>query len=461
MRRLVLFLSFLLFLSCEQLPLESISFGKEITIREAKIWFESTSHENSHTDRNFNIKKVLWSEAYPFDFGFAKAIVVPLEYAQNRFAHLDLKKNNLAAPELTSINEWNALLIYKVDGGIMQEEVLTVIPDVAYLANSDWRVKKFPFEGMLLINDWQGKFKNGFVFENGTITRQVISSENARLNDFIPSCVYIDWFSCPGGVTAPSPQCTYLYTNTQCSMIWTPGGGGGGGSGGFGGYGVWVNGGGGGNGGGSGSGGGGGVSAITNNNTLNPGDKEMLEDRYQEFLNRGCLNEKMSEHFVSNGIKFDFNYNPALPAPAAFAPAGQSSIYFRDSPSIQQDALSEELFHAYQHSYYQGGITQYYEQGLPNIEFEAKLYKDIISLFSGGATAGVPFGHPQHQAYSDWLDVLTNNRTKYPTSISGASFLFFLEAFKQAYPEYATKPSTSSLTGQALTNLVSTSNCPK
>lgn len=204
----------------------------------------------------------------------------------------------------------------------------------------------------------------------------------------------------------------------------------------------------------------GGVYQITSKNTLNPGDKEMLENKFQEFLFRGCLNTKMEDFFVSNSIKFDFVYNPQLSAPAAFVPGGSQTIYFRDSPSIQQDALSEELFHAYQQWNYSGGITQYYQQGLSNIEFEAKLYKDIISSFEGGSLVGVPYGHPQHAAYQQWILSLTSNLTKYPTAIQANDFLTYMGYFKEAYPEY-NKPSVSHLTGQALLNLINTSTCPK
>lgn len=257
MSRLLPIVFLLLFISCEQQYVDGGFTSREVNIKEAKSWFEASLEQSNSLAGNLNARKPLWEKAYPFDFGVKKALVIPLEYVQNLYPELKLsdEAQQEGNGKLLSNNDLNALLIYKDSTGKMQEEVLVVIPDKAYLEQSVARSKKYPFHGMILIHGWKGQFKSGFIFEKGVITRQVISSANARLRDYVPSCVVIDWYSCPGGIDAPSPQCTFLYTENRCSIVWDPNNGP---SGGFGGYGAWA--GGGSPGGGPGSGGGGCIS---------------------------------------------------------------------------------------------------------------------------------------------------------------------------------------------------------
>jgi hypothetical protein len=122
MRLFVPFLFLLLFLGCEQPSFEGFSSPDESAIGEAKTWFEANLQQNNNLPNHTDSKKALWEKAYPFDFGFAKAVVVPLEYAQNRSAHLDLTQKNRKNPKLLlSVNDLNALLIYKDATGKMQE----------------------------------------------------------------------------------------------------------------------------------------------------------------------------------------------------------------------------------------------------------------------------------------------------------------------------------------------------
>lgn len=48
--------------------------------------------------------------------------------------------------------------------------------------------------------------------------------------------------------------------------------------------------------------------------------------------------------------------------------------------SITSGNLQEELFHAAQDAFYPGGTSQYSNIGFSNVEFEAKLYRDIVNV---------------------------------------------------------------------------------
>lgn len=116
--------------------------------------------------------------------------------------------------------------------------------------------------------------------------------------------------------------------------------------------------------------------------------------------------------------------------------------------------MREELYHGYQDAYYPGGTSQYINVGRSNIEFEAHLFKDIVSaLETGGGVTGVPLGNPKHEEYTLWLRYeLTNNYTSYPKQINLDKYFYFLESFKQSYPKY-NYPTRPDLYPNALMNL--------
>jgi hypothetical protein len=93
-----------------------------------------------------------------------------------------------------------------------------------------------------------------------------------------------------------------------------------------------------------------------------------------------------------------------------------------------------------QDAYYSGGIAQYSSTGKVNIEFEAKLYKDIICDGCGYAFAG---GAPQDiiDSYFNWVIDLAGD----PNNITLTDYQYWLGKFNQYNPAYssATSPSLS------------------
>jgi hypothetical protein len=122
--------------------------------------------------------------------------------------------------------------------------------------------------------------------------------------------------------------------------------------------------------------------------------------------------------------------------------------------------LQEEFFHGYQDVYYSGGTSQYASIGKSNIEFEAKIFEDLVStLETGGGINGAPAGHPKSTEYKLWIEQeLANNYSSYPTQINLDKYFYFLEAFKESYPEY-NYPTRSDLYPDALINLTKSKKC--
>jgi hypothetical protein len=115
-----------------------------------------------------------------------------------------------------------------------------------------------------------------------------------------------------------------------------------------------------------------------------------------------------------------------------------------------------------QDSYYDGGTSQYLNTGKSNIEFEAKLYKDLVTYaeLKAGTLTGIPATSPLFLEYETWIKQRTSNLTKYPSQIPLDKYFYFLEAFKQAYSEY-NYPTNPNLYPDALMNLIKSSPCSK
>ncbi len=105
-----------------------------------------------------------------------------------------------------------------------------------------------------------------------------------------------------------------------------------------------------------------------------------------------------------------FYINPDFMNPAGWDP-NTNAIFIRSAGDINAYSLLEELFHAYQNAVYPGGIAQYKgKPGETNIEFEAKLFKDLyfISLMystNSGWGSSVSVGSPESEKerYSTWI----------------------------------------------------------
>lgn len=89
-------------------------------------------------------------------------------------------------------------------------------------------------------------------------------------------------------------------------------------------------------------------------------------------------------------------------APAAYY-ATQNILVFLTDAEIRYNNVCEELIHAGQQRIYPGGITQYGKaEGIPNIEFEAKLAQDLVNCINE-----LPFnlgeGVGNSEEYAQWV----------------------------------------------------------
>ena len=128
---------------------------------------------------------------------------------------------------------------------------------------------------------------------------------------------------------------------------------------------------------------------LIRSHSLDSSQLELLLKAINEFKSKeeDCLLQALYDQLVNKKVKIDFRMysNPTENSAAANYDPRYKSISFRENSTITKESLIEELFHAWQDAFYPGGTTQYGKDaqgnklsGYVNIEFEAKIYKDIL-----------------------------------------------------------------------------------
>lgn len=147
--------------------------------------------------------------------------------------------------------------------------------------------------------------------------------------------------------------------------------------------------------------------------------------------------------------------NSALIDPAAYSP-GTKSIIFRSLGTITSENLKEELFHAWQDAFYPGGTAQYATIGKVNIEFEAKVFKDIMA-FGCCYIFTNPDNIPSNirSEYESWISKIKNNQF----TITDSEYIFWLQMFNQYHPEYSSSIMSNLNSPSALRSVITSSNC--
>ncbi|MDD4591112.1 MAG: hypothetical protein PHG06_11900 [Parabacteroides sp.] len=205
------------------------------------------------------------------------------------------------------------------------------------------------------------------------------------------------------------------------------------------------------------------VSAIQQSSTLTSSQQAKLEEALRKLIGEGCMQEALYNALVSENVKLDFGMKTGT-APAAYDP-NTKKITFNDDVNITGESLKEELFHAWQDAYYAGGIGQYGKDaqgnklpGYVNVEFEAKVFKDIARNLDHGCCYIFESDNIPSQiryAYYSWIESIQNNTEP----LLGENYMTWLNLFNQYHPEYSS-PTNDNLASPLLLNiLINSSNC--
>lgn len=151
-------------------------------------------------------------------------------------------------------------------------------------------------------------------------------------------------------------------------------------------------------------------------------------------------NKKIIDYLSDVDANIGFAMNPEMKSPGAYD-RKKKLIYFRESNSINYHVLVEEFFHAYQDQVI--GIGNHrYDQAFVNIEFEAKLYADIIQMkyteyLVGDLGLPIQILGSSSEGYLNWLKSATNNFSKAPNWVfMQRRYYHFLEEFSTEKTAY-------------------------
>ncbi len=201
---------------------------------------------------------------------------------------------------------------------------------------------------------------------------------------------------------------------------------------------------------------------LIKSHTLNTQQFELLLQAFSDLQDEGCMQKALYDALIQRNVKLNFGMKTGT-APAAYNPSTKE-ITFNNNANITE-TLKEELFHALQDAYYDGGIGQYGKDaqgnilpGYVNIEFEAKVFKDIArNLKYGCCYIFVSDNIPSQirYAYYSWIESIQNN-TKL---LLGENYMTWLNLFNQYHPEYSSPTNDNLASPLLLNNLINSSDC--
>lgn len=194
---------------------------------------------------------------------------------------------------------------------------------------------------------------------------------------------------------------------------------------------------------------------ISDQSKLTDEQKRKIQDVLNDVTS-DCVGQQIFNQLRSENGKYTFVVDPSFPYKAAFDPQ-TNEIKIKDVNVLKDYNLREELFHAFQNQYL-NGIKKYYGvAGHANIEFEAKLLRDINQWVTGiGGTYLL-----DDDDYMNWLDEITNHRTIFPTgNIFDSTYLKFLNRWvpRSEYGELRIK---EDMPPESMIRLFRNSNCKK
>jgi len=366
---------------------EDIKDGSIPDAIDAYRTFYEQQMRNSETKGHSTIprRSPKWEKTTIKKWHRGNAAVTPLNYEENYFI------SSSTSPYTFTLGAISFLMINKGTDGSMQGEIVYIIRD--NLANPSDKGEQLRFSGTILVESLHGEFLAAYICKpDGSVLRYgktgaTTSSKTADTKG-IDCYIYELWqkTSTDGGETWSEP--ILISSHMECSLspdysvdsayeYYDLAGGGGETNDGGGGY------------------------IPQSSRPLTATETQKLGLVRNEFT-KDCATNKVVNTVWGDLI---FIVDGSISTPAQYDP-NTNTITFRNSSEINTNNIHEELFHAYQNTVYPGGTAQYsrYKPGNTNIEFEAKLFKDIYTALYGGAYNG-DIGFPDSTAdkYEKWV----------------------------------------------------------
>jgi hypothetical protein len=331
-----------------------------------------------------------WEDAAVMPLSMGDGLVAPLNYDEYNFVRTTINPYDMP------MEDASYLMMYKDNGGNMHGEIVFLLPDGQKAETKDRQ--KQEFYGTIIVQDLKGNIIKGYTHhQDGSITGLIptnsdMASAVSNLTKSVNCFTFEIWqiVSMDGGQTWSPPR--LLSSRTECFIsydepCWSTGDGGGG-SGSYEDYSA-------------GGGGSGTTPPPPTDRTLTFTERDTL-NQIKSKISADCAIGKVVSS-VWNGM--GFAVDGSITTPAQWDRT-TNTITFQNSNQINPENVMEELFHAYQNTVYPGG-TGKYSKGKPgntNIEFEAKLFRDIYTALYGGGWSGCfDFPYSIMDQYQKWV----------------------------------------------------------
>ena len=172
------------------------------------------------------------------------------------------------------------------------------------------------------------------------------------------------------------------------------------------------------------------VKALSAFKPLTPSQKNKLNNAIQQIVEKSDVYRNMYSHLVALGVKITFEINPDK-----FGPYGGIARYingtmtFYDAEFIDVSIITEEFIHAIQEFDTFG--TENMLAARKNIEFEAKVIRDIIDS-SNGYAGNIGQSDAFQKGYRNWI----SNIREHGAPAAVIRFNEFCNSWIQAIGQY-------------------------
>lgn len=177
---LLLCLGSLFFVACQQneeLSEITQESPNDLTLEEAKAWFESTYVAPTRTSAD-GLEKIPWwtiASAKQYKFVDGRSVwAIPIKYAENKWSGALLGKENDSKRPTKSDNKLDyamleQLLIFQ-EKGQSKAILMQMIPDKGYFSkNKTVCIKGDNFSGLAILREWGGRAIGGYQYKEGKV----------------------------------------------------------------------------------------------------------------------------------------------------------------------------------------------------------------------------------------------------------------------------------------------------
>jgi hypothetical protein len=185
LKKSLLLLVFTLILSCQKSniePVQSIYSNKNLTISEAKNWFQETITKSSKARKSQDAleKLTFWDHAKSFESSGQSIIMLPVQYKD--YIYISNSKSDNSTKDTKNFLDFDVYtsmfyMMKRNEDGTIKGTFLKYVADKEYLIKNNYKKIDNTFTGTLIMSDWDEKIDKIYSIKNGNISPVTPSSK--------------------------------------------------------------------------------------------------------------------------------------------------------------------------------------------------------------------------------------------------------------------------------------------